>query len=67
MKLSHKVSLVVSTASLLFGLALPLTALAATATAPGLGTASTYAIFGAAGVTNILINDATHIWGECGC
>ncbi|MDO8469082.1 MAG: ice-binding family protein [Candidatus Peribacter sp.] len=38
---------------------------AAAGTAPGLGTAASYAIFGAAGVTNNVASP-THIWGNVG-
>ncbi len=47
---------------LTLGLTAPTTTLAATA--PDLGTAAGYSVFGKAGVTNV--NAATHVWGNVG-
>lgn len=63
MKISHKILLGAGAASLVLGLTLPLTTLAATA--PDLGAAATYSVYGDAGVTND-VGGVTHVWGNVG-
>lgn len=63
MKIQHTVSLVALSASLFLGFALPVAAHAATA--PALGAAAAYSVYGDAGVTND-VGGTTHVWGNVG-
>lgn len=64
MKTFKKISLVLLALAFVLGLTGPIVASAADA--PNLGTSSSYAVFGKAGVTNDSIVGTTHIWGNVG-